>query len=136
MTRAMTRSALVFASVLTIAALAGCGGGGGKTAATVPSMPVMAPGDTTLTPGVTSIPPGESRTVGDADGVRTVATCPDDGPACVLTVAEDGSATYAGGTPTFAAYTPITGLPEGALEPGTFSLSLRASPGCSRKPPA
>ena len=122
MRRAMTHSAMVFASVLTIVALAGCGGGSGKTAATLPSMPVMAPGDSTLTPGVTSIPPGGRQMVGEDGGARTFATCPDDGPACVLTVAEDGSATFTGGTPTFATYTPITGLPEVlTLEPGTLS---------------
>ena len=123
MRRAMTQSALVFASVLMIVALAGCGGGSGKTAATVPSMPVTAPGDTTLTPGVTSIPPGGRQMVGEDGGVRTFATCPDDGPACVLTVAEDGSATFTGGTPELTTYTPITGLPEGPhmLESGTLS---------------
>ena len=36
MRRAMTHSAMVFASVLTIVALAGCGSGSGKTAATPP----------------------------------------------------------------------------------------------------
>ena len=123
MRRDMTHSALTFASVLMIVALAGCGGGSGKTAATLPSMPVMTPGDSPLTPGATSIPPGESRTVGDADGVRTVATCPQDGPACVFTVAEDGSATFTGGAPELTTYTPITGLPEGPhmLESGTLS---------------
>ena len=119
MRRAMTHSALTFASVLTIVALAGCGGSG-KTAASIPSMPVVAPGDTTLTPGVTTIPPGARQMVGEDRGVRTFATCPDDGPACVLTVAEDGGATFTGGTPTFATYTPITGLPEGhTLTAGT-----------------
>ena len=128
MRRAMTQSALVFASLLMAVALAGCGGSS-KTAATIPSTPVTAPGDSTLTPGVTTtIPPGGRQVVGEDGGVRTFATCPDDGPACVLTVAEDGAATFTGGTPELTTYTPITGLPEGALEPGTFSLS----PGESR----
>ena len=119
MRRAMAQSALVFASVLMIVALAGCGGGG-KTAVPLP-MPVTAPEDSPLAPGATSIPAGESRTVGEADGVRTVATCPADGPACVFTVAQDGSATFTGGEPMFATYTTITGLPEGhSLASGTI----------------
>ena len=121
MRRVMTQSALVFASVLMIVALAGCGGS--KTAATLMPVTGLPEDRPPLQPGTTSLSPGERGTVGEADGVRTVATCPDDGPACVVTVAADGSVSFTGGEPTFATYTPITGLPEGALEPGTFSLS-------------
>ena len=60
-----------------------------------------------------TIPAGETRTVRDANGVRTVVTCPAGGETCVVTVAEDGAAESTGGTPTVATYTTIEGLPEG-----------------------
>ena len=112
MRRAMTRSALLCASVLMTVALAGCGGGSGKTAAL---MPVMVPENSPLEPGPVTIRAGERKTVGEADGVRTVATCPAGGEDCVVTVAEDGSATFTGGEPTVEtiSYTTITGLPDG-----------------------
>ena len=66
----------------------------------------------TLTSG--SIPAGESRTFQNADGRRTVVTCPAGGPDCAITVAEDGTAEYTGGTPTVTTPTP-TPTPGGAI---------------------
>ena len=81
---------------------------GGITITVAPRTPTPTPPPTptpTLPPsnlpGTTSISPGESRTVGEADGIRTVATCPPDGSVCVFTVAKDGSLSFTGGTPTF-----------------------------------
>ena len=89
----------VLATVLMVAALAGCGGGGGKTAA--PLMPVTGlPDNASLEPGSIPIPAGEKRTVIDADGVRTELTCPADGPDCNVTVGADGVVQYTGGMPT------------------------------------
>ena len=126
MRRTMAQSALTFASVLMIAALAGCGGGS-KTAATLPSMPVTGlPDNSPLAPGTTTIPAGASLPIGEADGVRTVATCPDGGEACVVSVAEDGKVAFRGGEPTVATYTLITGLPE---PEGRTLASATLSPG-------
>ena len=79
MRRAMAQSALTFASVLMIVALAGCGGGARPVAGL--------PDDNTLQPG--AIPAGESRTVRGPDGVVRVVTCPADGEACSVTPGED-----------------------------------------------
>ena len=71
-----------------------------------------------LEPG--SIPAGESRTFRSAAGVRTVLTCPDGGPACVVKENDDGTYTYTGGEPTVATYTPLE-LPRGSsLSPGSI----------------
>ena len=108
MRRAMGQSAWIFASISMALALAGCGG---KT--TTPPSPTPIPGP----PGSrvlesASIPVGESRTFQNAAGVRTVVTCPAGGPACVVMVAEDGTATYTGGMPTVTTYMPLE-LPRG-----------------------
>lgn len=118
MRRRMWAWPLVLVSIPMIAALAGCGG---KT--TTPPSPTPIPGS----PGSrvlesASIPVGESRTFQNAAGVRTVVTCPAGGPACVVAVAEDGTATYTGGTPTVTTYTPLE-LPGGHdLPPGTTTI--------------
>ena len=126
MRRSVVQSALVLASVLMIAALAGCGGGS-KTAATLSSMPVTGlPDNSPREPGTTTIPAGASRPIGEADGVRTVATCPAGGEACVVSVAEDGKVAFTGGEPTVATYTLITGLPE---PEGRTLASATLSPG-------
>ena len=104
----------VLATVLMVVALAGCGGGG-KTAA--PLMPVTGlPDNLTLTGDSFTIRAGESRRVGDADGVRTELRCPADGPDCDVTVGADGAARYTGGKPEVVTvpYTAIQ-LPEGEL---------------------
>ena len=88
MRRAMFLSALLFASVLAVLALAGCGGGGGRTASAMP--PDMLAGSETVAAG-------EVRTVWDTGSVRTDVTCPVGGEACVITVAEDGAVTSVGG---------------------------------------
>ena len=111
----------VLASLLMVLALAGCGGGGGgKTAAPLMQTPIAGlPGGHTLMEG--TIPAGETRTVLDADGMRTEITCPDDGPDCVISRTEDGTPQYAGGMPTITTYTAITGLPDGhTLMAGTM----------------
>ena len=141
MRRAMTYSALVFASVLMIVALAGCGGGSGKTAATPPSTPVMPPGDSpqepdaatpieglpeglALEPGTLS--PGESRVLQETDGMRTLLTCPAGGDPCVISVGPDGPEST-GGAPTVATYTPVA-LPSGhSLEPGARTVPAGGS---------
>ena len=66
-----------------------------------------------------AIPAGESRTVRDADGMRTVVTCPAGGAACMVTVGEDRAAESAatGGTPTVATYTTLY-LPRDYSLPG------------------
>ena len=104
----------VLATLLMVAALAGCGGGGGKSAAPTP-VPIeelsqgimLQPGDTL------TIPAGQSRTVGQTDGVRDVASCPEGGEDCVLSVGADGVLQYTGSKPTIApvSYTTIQ-LPE------------------------
>ena len=73
------------------------------------------PSGHSLPAGVTTIPAGESRTVRDAAGVRTVVACPAGGSACVVTVAESG-AEYTGGTPMVTTYTTLD-------VPGDHSLS-------------
>ncbi len=110
----------VLAAVLMVAALAGCGGGGsgGKTAAALPMpTPIALPQGIVLEPGaILTIPAGTSRPVGQADGLRAVASCPQGGEDCVLTGGPDGAAQYTGGMPTLETvpYTAIQ-LPEGDL---------------------
>ena len=96
-----------------VAALAGCGGGGGgKTAALPAPVAIDLPQGIMLEPGATlNIPAGEKRTVHDADGMRTEFTCPAGGQDCVVSLTEDGTAQSTGGTPTVATYTAIEGLP-------------------------
>ena len=87
-----------------VAALAGCGGGGGKSATLPTPVPIeelsqgimLQPGDTF------TIPAGQSRTVGQTDGVRDVASCPEGGEDCVLSVGADGVLQYTGSKPTIA----------------------------------
>ena len=84
----------VLAAVLMVAALAGCGGsssGGGRMAAAPMPTPIALPQGIVLEPGaILTIPAGMSRTVGQADGVRAVASCPEGGEDCVLTGGADG----------------------------------------------
>ena len=105
----------VLAILLMIAALAGCGGGGGKTAALPTPVAIDLPQGTEgimLEPGAAlTIPAGEKRTVHEANGMRTEFTCPADGPDCVVSLTEDGAPQSTGGTPTVATYTAIEGLP-------------------------
>ena len=105
----------VLASLLMVVALAGCGGGGGKTAALPAPVAIDLPQGTQgimLEPGAAlTIPAGEKRTVHDANGMRTEFTCPADGQDCVVSLAEDGAPQSTGGTPTVATYTAIEGLP-------------------------
>ena len=102
----------VLATILMIAALAGCGGNK-KTTTAAPLMqtPIAGlPDGNTLMEG--TITAGETRTVLDADGTRTEITCPADGPDCVISLTEDGTPQYTGGMPTIATYTALTGLPD------------------------
>lgn len=135
MRRTIARTALVFAGVLSMVALVGCGGSS-KTAAptTTPApMPVAIEGlpeGHTLAAG--TIPAGESREVADADGMRTTVTCAAGGEACVIAVPDEGAPTSTGGTVTVAtiSYTAIE-LPEGhKLMAGTLPVgaSLNVSP--------
>ena len=109
----------VLATVLMVAALAGCSGNK-KTTAPLMQTPIAGlPDGNTLMEG--TIPAGETRTVLDADGMRTEVTCPADGPDCVISRTEDGTPQYAGGMPTITTYTAITGLPDGhTLMAGTM----------------
>ena len=115
----------VLATLLMVAALAGCGGGGGgKTAALPTPVPIeelsqgimLQPGDTL------TIPAGQSRTVGQTDGVRDVASCPEGGEDCVLSVGADGVLQYTGSKPTIApvSYTTIQLPDDHELMAGTI----------------
>ena len=103
----------VLASLLMVAALAGCGGG--KTAALPTPVAIDLPQGTQgimLEPGAAlTIPAGEKRTVHEANGMRTEFACPADGQDCVVSLTEDGAPQSTGGTPTVATYTAIEGLP-------------------------
>ena len=112
----------VLATLLMIAALAGCGGGGGKTAALPTPVAIDLPQGIMLEPGAAlTIPAGEKRTVHEANGMRTEFTCPADGQDCVVSLTEDGAPQSTGGTPTVATYTAIEGLPSGhTLMAGTI----------------
>lgn len=85
---------------LCVAVLAGCGGGGAGKGAMVDTGPLLLPlpAGHGLAAGQFSIPAGASEEHGNG-----VISCPAAGPACVVTVADDGSATYerTGGIPTF-----------------------------------
>ena len=108
---------MVLISIPMIAALAGCGG---KTTTPPSPNPITGlPGSPMLAPG--EIPAGESRTFRSAAGVRTVLTCPDGGPACVVKENDDGTYTYTGGEPTVATYTPLD-LPSGHSLVGTTTI--------------
>lgn len=109
MRRTIVHSALVFASVLLIIALAGCGGGSKKTTATTPPTPTPPvtpdPGtEITLPAGSTlaasTIPAGESREVLTySKGKSAILSCAAGGDPCAVSV--DGStATVRGGTAT------------------------------------
>lgn len=136
MRRTIARTALVFAGVLSMVALVGCGGSS-KTTAPAPTppapMPVTIeglPDGHTLAEG--EIPAGEMRVVADADGMRTTVTCAAGGPACVIAVPDEGDPTSTGGAVTVAtiSYTAIE-LPEGhKLMAGTLPVgaSLNVSP--------
>ncbi len=107
----------VLATVLMVAALAGCGGSGSKMAALPMPTPIALPQGIVLEPGaILTIPAGTKRTVGQADGIRAVASCPQGGEDCVITAGADGAAQYTGGMPTVdtVPYTTIQ-LPEGDL---------------------
>ncbi len=90
---------------LLLTVLSACGGGGGVTS----SPPVVPPPDLSLPlpyghgirPGRITVEPG----VSDEHG-NMVLSCPSGGPACVVTVASDGTATYdrTGGAPTVTAW--------------------------------
>ncbi len=119
MRRTIAQSALVFASVLLIIALAGCGGSGKKAA---PPAPAPMPVTLELPDGhdleTVVIVAGGRETI-EAGGNRYTLSCPVGGEACSITVAENGAATYAatGGTPTVSGPTVImrdlAGLPGG-----------------------
>ena len=105
----------VFATVLMVAALAGCGGGiGGKTAALPTPMDIGELPRGSMLEEPRTLRPGETLTVREADGMRTTIKCPEDGEACDLTSGPDGAIRYTGGMPTVdtVPYTTIE-LPEG-----------------------
>ena len=106
----------VLATVLMVAALAGCGGSGAKTAALPAPMNIEALPQGSMLQEPRTLRPGETLTVQDADGMRTTITCPADGEACDLTSGPDGAIQYTGGAPTVVTvrYTAIE-LPEGEL---------------------
>ena len=110
----------VLATLLMVLALAGCGGNNKATTAPLMQTPIAElPGGHTLMEG--TIPAGESQVFPNADGTRTVVTCPANGPDCIISLAEDGTPQYAGGMPTIATYTAIEGLPDGhTLMEGTI----------------
>ena len=90
----------VLASLLMVAALAGCGGGGGKTAALPAPVPVEELPQGSMLREPRTLRPGESLTLQNPDGTRTVVTCPPEGDACVVSRGPDGTAQYTGGKPT------------------------------------
>ena len=120
----------VLASVLMVAALAGCGGGGGgKTAALPPPAPpieeppqvsmLALPSGHTLAEG-TTIPAGDPpREVHSTFDTRTEVTCPAGGDDCVVTTVTDNGAESTGGALTVTTYTTVY-LPSGhTLAEGT-----------------
>lgn len=113
MRRTIAQSALVFASVLLIIALAGCNGSSKKVVQT-PDPGTPDPGTPTTPTGtaITGLPPGymlaSRRIAAGADpvtilpyskGRSATISCPSGGEACVITVAADRTATYTGGRP-------------------------------------
>ena len=105
----------VFATVLMVVALAGCGGGiGGKTAALPTPMDIGELPRGSMLEEPRTLRPGETLTVRETDGMRTTIKCPEDGEACDLTSGPDGAIRYTGGMPTVdtVPYTTIE-LPEG-----------------------
>ncbi len=120
----------VLATVLMIVALAGCGGGGKTAALPTPVAIEELPRGSMLEPG--TILPGMSRTLQNADGTRTVVTCPDEGDACVVTLGPDGAPQSTGGTLTVTTYTTLY-LPSGhTLTEGTILAGERRPIGYSR----
>ncbi len=98
--------------VLTALTLAGCGGGGG----TMPEpsvLPLALPADHGVPAGEITVAPGESEEHGNI-----VLSCPAGGQACVLNVADDGSASYAqtGGMPAIAPRPPLPDSVEQLLQ--------------------
>lgn len=114
------------AAVLTLA-LSGClGGGGGLTVSGTPApgTPVEVPGNARLTEGEFTVQPGASVERG-----KVVIRCPENGPACKVSVDGEGRPTSSGGTPVItAALAPLAGL-AGAAGVGTGKITLR--PGAS-----
>ena len=126
----------VLASVLMVAALAGCGGGGGgKTAAPPPPAPPIEelpqvsmldlPSGHTLAEG-TTIPAGDPpREVHSTFDTRTEVTCPAGGDDCVVTTVTDNGAESTGGALTVTTYTTVY-LPSGTtLTEGTIPAGER-----------
>ena len=124
---------LVLATVLMVAALAGCSGNNKTTTPLMTGMPITGLDNLMLTPRTFTIPAGRSEPIGQADGMRTVLSCPEGGEDCVVTITEDGTAQYTGGAPTVTTYTALY-LPSGAaLTEGTIpagvSLTVRDAEG-------
>ena len=120
MRRTIGQTALVFTSALLLMALVGCGGssktttaggmdGGGGPGGMIPTQPTAPVTISGLPTGHTlesrTVDAGDSVTVFDSKGRRSVLTCPSGGEACVIVVAADRSATSTGGTPTVATTT-------------------------------
>ena len=81
---------VLLVSGLCVVMLAACGGGGGGRVAVDTSPLVLPlPSNHGLTAGQLTIPAGASEEHGNV-----VISCPAGGPACVVTVADDGSASY------------------------------------------
>ena len=100
--------------VLTALTLAGCGGGGGGGTMPEPSvLPLALPADHGLPAGEITVAPGESEEHGNV-----VLSCPAGGQACVLNVADDGSASYAqtGGMPAIVPRPPLPDSVEQLLQ--------------------
>lgn len=106
-------------------ALSGClGGGGSPTVSGMPSAGGGTPDNTGLTGGTFTVQPGATVERGNV-----VIRCPENGPACRVSVDEDGTPTTSGGTPVItAALAPLAGL-TGAAGVGTAKITLQ--PGAS-----
>ena len=97
--------------VLAVLTLAGCGGGGGGGMMPEPTvLPLALPAGHGLPSGEITVAPGESEEHGNI-----VLSCPAGGQACVINVADDGSASYArtGGIPSIMPALAAQTLPAG-----------------------
>ena len=128
--------AALFACLLLL--LAACGGGGGGPSAVVGPEPVDPP-EPPVEPSVgLPLPSGHGLTAGtftvaaggSAEHGNVVVSCPAGGPACVVTVAVDGTASYdrTGGVPGVTVAYGAWALPSGhGLTAGTFTVAAGGS---------
>ena len=136
MLRSKTRLSLFAMAASFSVALSGCGGGGGSTGSATGSMP-MPPEDTTIvvsgTPanhglvpmGAFTVQPGATEEHGNVE-----VSCPGGGPACVVSVAADGTVEYerTGGMPAIMSASESLTIPQvHGLSEGSITVQAGAS---------